>query len=404
MEPTRLAFLADAPDLTALAVGFDKAEDAPVGAEPPSSWVQLAKQGKFRHPRFGRFEVTENVYATWQRNFAEVSGGELPMDFDHTPERGGPTGACGWIKALEVRGKELWAKVEWNWEGALAIKQRRYRYISPTFARAFVSDDETKRGPALLGAALTNRPFLERMAVVSLSADFDSDALTLAAEERPEQKPDTPKECPCPDPSCEECRKAGCHRPKVDKSKPPASDSRAAMSEFAKFAEALGLSAEATEEEILTAAREAKEAAEKPAEDGQVTLSATEVADLTSKANAGEKAAADLADMRFSTAYDKAVEEGRAAPAQREHFHKIFQADEELAIATLDSLQQVVSTKASGRPGGAPSGGAPDSYSVDGLQADPDALELDAKAKALAEEKGIDYVEAYSRLFEEANA
>jgi hypothetical protein len=104
--------------------------------------------------------VTRDTFDKFIANLAAgVVGDRLPMDFDHEPDMGGSTAACGWITALEADGDQLYATVEWLWDGAWAIREQRYRWISPTWSLNYTDDAGATHGPTMLAAALTNRPF-----------------------------------------------------------------------------------------------------------------------------------------------------------------------------------------------------------------------------------------------------
>jgi Mu-like prophage I protein len=183
---TRYAFLFDAPDFTGASFPDGAPDDIDIEEhKPPTSVIQIAKTGSFKHPRYGAFKVTKDTFDGLIHNLTAVSGGEVAMDFDHEPDYGGSTRACGWIKTLEADGSKLMASVEWTWRGAWAIKDQEYKYISPTWVLDYVDDSGEKRGPVLLGAALTNRPFFERMAVVTCSRTFNQDDLVPALDDTP---------------------------------------------------------------------------------------------------------------------------------------------------------------------------------------------------------------------------
>lgn len=153
------AFLLDAPPAEA--------------ADAAESWVQIAKTGRFKDPRYGTFSITRADFARWLKNFTALSIGDgregLPVDRDHSPEKKGDTEAVGWVKQLEQRNDEMWAKVVWNPLGKELIAERRYAYISPSYSNDLQIETGEKVGTALVGIALTNRPFLQ-MATVNLSA------------------------------------------------------------------------------------------------------------------------------------------------------------------------------------------------------------------------------------------
>lgn len=88
-------------------------------------------------------------------------GVELCVDYDHrTFDVGGPPEsgkAAGWF-TLEVRDGALWAaNVRWTPPAALALRNREWRYISPTIGYEPVSDGQV-RVTRVINAALTNLP------------------------------------------------------------------------------------------------------------------------------------------------------------------------------------------------------------------------------------------------------
>jgi hypothetical protein len=184
MTDQRYAFLADIPDLSGFRWPEGGPEDIPEDAAPPKSRIHIARCGKFKHPRYGRFTVTRETYDSFVRNLADgLPTPELPVDVDHEPDLGGSTAACGWIKGLHVDGTDLHADVEWNWDGAWQIKEKRYKFVSPTWVMNYVDDEGNRRGPTLLAFALTNRPFFSKLASVSLSRTFSRDDFSFAAED-----------------------------------------------------------------------------------------------------------------------------------------------------------------------------------------------------------------------------
>jgi phage I-like protein len=142
----------------------------------PRSWVQLARTGSFTSNRYGKFSITTDDLKTMLHNFKNVTPAaptELPVDYDHLsmdPKKPGDGAAAGWMKKLELRdgGETLWAEVEWTPDGASRIRNREYRFVSPSFVKDHVHKDGTKIGTCLLAAAITNHPFLEKMAALTL--------------------------------------------------------------------------------------------------------------------------------------------------------------------------------------------------------------------------------------------
>ncbi len=169
--PDRLSFITDAPDPSTLA--------AAAADDVLSSRIQVAKCGAFKHSRYGRFKVTAQTIDSFTQNFAAgVPTDRLPIDRDHEPDKGGSTAAQGWITQLHPEKDALFATVEWTPAGVQALKDRMFRFISPTWSMNFTDETGEARGPTLLGAALTSRPFFS-MPAVSLSRSFSTDLADL---------------------------------------------------------------------------------------------------------------------------------------------------------------------------------------------------------------------------------
>jgi phage I-like protein len=374
----RLAFLYDAPTLEGFAFPDGAPEDIPDETAKPTSRIQVAKLGTFKHPRYGRFKVTRETFDSFIRNLPVVlAGGEAPIDFDHTPDYGGPSRACGWIKKLTVEGDALLADVEWTWNGAFSIREGEYRYFSPTWVMNFVDDEGVAHGPTLIGGGLTNRPFFNRMAVVNCSRSFAREDFEPAVEDDP-------------DPS----------------------DSRGAMSTFATIAKQLGLGDDATEDQVLTAARELQARAETSLEDaataqGMVVMTAAKAAEL--QADAANASAAisrieglekSAADTRFEQAFTAALTDpkgARVTPAEKDSLRKIFDVDEEAFTASLAARIPVIQTASTG------DAGEREQDAPEGV--DAERFALDRKVQAyMREHDGVDYETALTRVLEGATA
>jgi phage I-like protein len=334
--------------------------DAPLElAAGARSRVQVAELGSYWHGRYGDFKITATQVASWQANLTQHFQGELPIDLDHATDKGGSTEAQGWIKGLSLQDGKVYADVEWTSLGESAIREKRYRYISPTFGP--LKDEHGKGlGDALMRVALTNNPhFRSNMPAVTLSAD------TGFAD-----------------------RVGG----------PP--DSRPAMSDLLKtLAKLHGLPEDADEAKVLEAVTAAKQKAEQPpppktdtvtleaaaAKEGKVLLSAEQVATLTADAAKGVKAETDLAAMTFDTAYSAALLKGRldAKPETRQLHESIYAVDREKSLTLLASLPEGVANLTAKGEGG-DHGETPDGV-------DPDSFQLDRKVKARMADKHETY-------------
>lgn len=145
---------------------------------PRTSWIQLFKTGKFWDDRYGNFSITRADLAQMLENFRTVTPEaptKLPIDYNHGTSR--PVSAeagkaAGWITDLALRadGDQLWANVEWTDGAAAMIAAKEYQFVSPTFAYEHTHSNGEDIGTTLLAAAICNRPVLEGMEPLSLSA------------------------------------------------------------------------------------------------------------------------------------------------------------------------------------------------------------------------------------------
>lgn len=143
--------------------------ELPVGSLP--DWIQLlpgkgeVKTRDGRGPYFNK--SPEKILAAFEK-----FGMPLPGDYEHqsmtASEKTQPTGASGWIEAMEVRGNgEIWGKVKWTEKAAAMIAAGEYRYISPVF------DYNAKTGEIakLVSFGLTNNPNLFLRAAAKQQGD-----------------------------------------------------------------------------------------------------------------------------------------------------------------------------------------------------------------------------------------
>jgi len=103
----------------------------------------------------------------------ESGGKDMLIDFEHqsSPDRSAPAGpipAAGWIRGMRwVAGDGLYVDVDWTEQAAAMIESKQYRYFSPVFS----ADEKTKRILRLFSVALTNRPALNNIMPLAASAN-----------------------------------------------------------------------------------------------------------------------------------------------------------------------------------------------------------------------------------------
>ncbi len=141
------------------------------GDQQKSMWMPVMVAGVWHHPKFGEVPVTPDDIARMFDNFKSakhpLANVELPVDYEHLsmrPDRKPGDGeAAGWFKDLEIRnaGTELWALVDFTDDAAKKVREKKYRYFSPSFHPNWKCiADGAMLGVTMLGGALTNYPTL----------------------------------------------------------------------------------------------------------------------------------------------------------------------------------------------------------------------------------------------------
>lgn len=81
-------------------------------------------------------EAFQNIATEFNEKKAADPGYRVLIDFEHhSYEQGGgmSSAASGWINKMEARPDGVYAEVEWTDAGEAAIKNRRYRFLSPVW-------------------------------------------------------------------------------------------------------------------------------------------------------------------------------------------------------------------------------------------------------------------------------
>lgn len=129
------------------------------GAAP--EWIELIPAGFDVQGRDGRAWINPDpqgvVTATASRSLP------LPLDWEHATETRAPQGldapAAGWIEEVAVReGGSIWGRVDWTLRGRTMVegKPPEYRFVSPVFSY----DQVTGVIRRLISVGLTNTPNL----------------------------------------------------------------------------------------------------------------------------------------------------------------------------------------------------------------------------------------------------
>lgn len=163
------------PDARITALAFDGEFEA----SSNSRREKLLITGKWDGHWMGPFSVTEPDLQTIRANAAGQAIDVL-VDYEHASIFSAftdKTKAAGWIKpgSLEIEpdgdGHALYGVIDWTASAAAAIRDKQFRYKSPTIQRKS-KDRKTgeERGPRMHSVALTNTPFLEELPEVTLNS------------------------------------------------------------------------------------------------------------------------------------------------------------------------------------------------------------------------------------------
>ena len=146
----------------AFEVATCEARELPQGKSAPTV-IHLLPPGAFRG-RDGRSWKLDNPHhlIAWFRSLKI----DLAIDYEHQADdpgrkKTGPVPAAGWITELEVRPDGIRGHVKWTDTAAKLIREREYRFISPTFKYAPV----TGKVMFLKGASLVHEPNLHLTAL-----------------------------------------------------------------------------------------------------------------------------------------------------------------------------------------------------------------------------------------------
>ncbi|PAW75712.1 MAG: hypothetical protein B9S32_17365 [Verrucomicrobia bacterium Tous-C9LFEB] len=151
---------------------------------PADDWFHIAPLGEFEHASGVRQVIDDAACDAMVSNFGKDAATPnfpgLLVDFDHFSHSSDKTSAAaGWITALraesvpseisnlksEGKASGLWAQIRWSDLGETAVRGGRYRLVSPVWNRSdceVVNGEENKVRPLRLSrVALTNDPNLK---------------------------------------------------------------------------------------------------------------------------------------------------------------------------------------------------------------------------------------------------
>ena len=142
--------------------------------DKPPEWIKIAPRGAFTARDGRKFNIEPETLVSRFK----ADGIAIPVDTDHATVKKAAAGdnapAVGWIEELQARADGLWGRVSWLKEGVRILTEKTHRYISPAL-------QATSEGTAvwLHSAALVAAPALSMPAVASADASGQRRTNTL---------------------------------------------------------------------------------------------------------------------------------------------------------------------------------------------------------------------------------
>lgn len=140
-----------------LTIALMSAQTLPESASGAPEWIHLlpaAEKPIATRDGRGPYRIVD-AHSVIQRSLEDQD--RLPLDENHALDLAAPRGesapARGWIVALQAREDGIWGRVEWTPAGRDLIETHAYRYISPVIGHT--ADGRIGR---ILRASLVNRP------------------------------------------------------------------------------------------------------------------------------------------------------------------------------------------------------------------------------------------------------
>lgn len=139
-------------------------------------WVKVCAVGTWQGHVYGTVVITTRDLDEMVVNFRANPMSRRPCDWEHqslwTRGNGKPAPASGWVRELERRDNELWARVEWTDKAKAQIEAGEYAFLSPVLIFHY-TDHMTGRdkGTVFHSLALTNQPFFEELPPLAASAE-----------------------------------------------------------------------------------------------------------------------------------------------------------------------------------------------------------------------------------------
>ena len=151
-------------------------------------WYEIAKTGSWRGHTAGEFELSQKDLNQIVFNF-QNGNIDIVVDYEHQTLHGSEAPAAGWIKELKVQNDTLLARIEWTKKAKEQIKNKEYRYLSPTLIKN--AKDPKSGNPIgwyLHSVALTNSPFFQELPPIAAKNQQKGEQVSKEKLEEPQEQ------------------------------------------------------------------------------------------------------------------------------------------------------------------------------------------------------------------------
>jgi len=140
--------------------------------------IKVLPVGNWNTNNYGPMEITPSMLQQMVSNFQAGVRKLVPVDVDHD---GGK--AAGWINELKYETNGLWASIDWTPYGEGLLKNKEYRLFSPEWSFDYVDPEYGSRhGAVLVAGSLTNRPLFKELDVLVASDNEGKNTKDLTNE------------------------------------------------------------------------------------------------------------------------------------------------------------------------------------------------------------------------------
>jgi phage I-like protein len=135
-----------------------------------STWIHALPFGSYKHPLHGDMHFDINKLTALAQSVKDkVRGIDPDIDYDHKEDPAKGRQAAGWVKDAKIDTTGLYLKVNLTPTAVSEVKEGKYRYFSAEFADSWLDNQGKVHKDVLLGGGLTNRPYMKNLMPVNLA-------------------------------------------------------------------------------------------------------------------------------------------------------------------------------------------------------------------------------------------